>query len=70
MYCPGLSCTCGSPKTWLVLQEVQRETREQNIGHSNVVTLGNQRQRNGGSDQSHTAQKQIQQQVIIQDICT
>ena len=59
--------TC--PKILLSLQEVQRETRESDIGHSNVVTLGNQRQRNGGSDQSHTAQKQAQQQVSIQDIC-
>ena len=52
------------------LQEVQRERRESDIGHSNVVTMGNQRQRNGTSDQSHSVQKQSQQQVYSPDMCS
>ena len=51
------------------LQEVQSERRESDIGQSNVVTLGNQRQRNGGSEHSHAAQKQNQQQASVWDLC-
>ena len=52
------------------LQEVQRERRQSlDVSHSNVVTLGNQRQRNGGSDQGHSVQKHSQQQVPLHVPC-
>jgi hypothetical protein len=45
-------------------QEYQQEKgREADISHSNVVTLGKPRLRNGGHEQSHTAQMHNQQQV-------
>lgn len=45
-------------------QELQQQKgREADISHSNVVTLGKQRLRNKGHDQSHTAQMHNQQQV-------